>query len=127
MRIRQGIDIVNVRRMELAVKRSGRRFLDRIFTKGEQAYCDSKRMKFEHYAARFAAKEAFMKTVDLRRGNRFRFKEIEVRRLPTGKPYFHLEETSRKRFGLPAKFDSELSMAHEREYAVATVLLMLPE
>ena len=70
MEIRQGIDITSVRRMKEAIGRHGRRFLDRIFTPGEQAYCESKRMKYEHYAARFAAKEAAMKAFEVRRENR---------------------------------------------------------
>ena len=56
-----GIDIVSVSRMRLAIERQGKRFLDRIFTKAEQAYCDTKRNKYENYAARFAAKEAVIK------------------------------------------------------------------
>lgn len=125
MEIRQGIDITSVKRMEQAISRQGKRFLTRIFTPEEQKYCDSKRMKFEHYAARFAAKEAFMKTASLRKGNRFRFREIEVRRLPSGKPFIYLSEKNRKRFGIPQKHQLELSMAHEREYAVATVILVV--
>src|SRR3990167_6225802 len=56
-----GIDIVSVSRMRQAIERQGRRFLDRIFTKSEQAYCNRKKNKFENYAARFAAKEAVIK------------------------------------------------------------------
>ncbi len=126
MEIRQGIDIVSVKRMGQAINRQGARFTSRIFTLQEKKYCESKRMKFEHYAARFAAKEAFMKTASLRKGNRFRFREIEVRRMATGKPFIYLSEKNRKRFGLPKQFQLELSMAHEREYAVATVILVIP-
>jgi holo-[acyl-carrier protein] synthase len=124
--IRQGIDVVNVKRMERAIQRGGDRFLRRVFSDEERAYCESKRMKYEHYAARFAAKEAVMKAVQVKRRDRFRFREIEVRRQATGKPSVYLSPTTCKRFGLPAKFQMELSMAHEREYAIATVLLFLP-
>ena len=127
MEIRQGIDITSVRRMKEAVERHGKRFLDRIFTPGEQAYCESKRAKdakYEHYAARFAAKEAAMKAFEVRRENRYRFREIEVRRAPTGKPSLYLSPKSRKRFRVPEKCQMELSMAHEREFAVATVLVI---
>ena len=125
MEIRQGIDITSVRRMEEAVRRRGKRFLDRIFTAAEQAYCETKRMKYEHYAARFAAKEAAMKAFEIRRENRYRFREIEVRRAPTGKPSIYLSPASRKRFRVPAGCQIELSMAHEREFAVATVLVVV--
>ena len=112
--------------MQATLRRRGKAFCDRVFTRREQAYCESKRMKYEHYAARFAAKEAAMKTFDLRRGNRFHFREIEIRRRPTGKPFIYLSAASRKRFGVPEKCRMELSMAHERELAVAIVLLWIP-
>ena len=125
MKIRQGIDLTSVRRMKQAIERHGRRFIQRIFTPREQTYCESKRMKFEHYAARFAAKEAAMKAFEIRGENRYRFREIEIRRHPTGKPFLYLTPAARKRFGLPRKFQAELSMAHEREFAIATVILIL--
>ena len=126
MQIRQGIDIVSVERLGKTMKRHGERFLNRIFTKEERAYCDSKRYKFEHYAARFAAKEAMMKAMEIRRKNRFRFREIEVRRRPTGKPEIAISPESRSRFGLPSNVQIELSMAHERQYAVSFVVLLFP-
>ncbi len=124
MRISQGVDISSVSRMQAAIERRGKRFLNRIFTPAEQAYCESKRMKYEHYTARFAAKEAAMKAFEIRRENRYRFREIEVRRQPTGKPFIYLSPASRKRFGVSAKKQIELSMAHEREFAIATVLVV---
>ncbi len=126
MKIQQGIDIISVERFEEAVRRHGDRFLDRLFTADERAYCESKRFKFEHYAARFAAKEAMMKAMEIRRKNRFRFREIEVRRQATGKPTIFLSRESAVRFGFPEKAQVELSMAHERRFAVSTVVLILP-
>ena len=126
MQLRQGIDIVSVERLAAAAERHGERFLDRIFTADERAYCDSKRYKFEHYAARFAAKEAMMKAMEIRRKNRFRFREIEVARRPTGKPEIRLSPESHRRFGLPLGAQVELSMAHERGYAISFVVLILP-
>ena len=124
--MRQGVDIISVERLEEAARRHGERFLNRIFTPEERAYCDTKRFKYEHYAARFAAKEAMMKAMEIRRKNRFRFREIEVRRRPTGKPEIFLTPESRSRFGLPEKTQIELSMAHERGYAVSFVVLFFP-
>lgn len=126
MEIRQGIDITRVQRIEKAMARRGNRFAHRVFTAGERTYCEARRMKYEHYAARFAAKEAAMKAMEVRRENRYRFREIEVRRHPTGKPFLYLAPVSRRRFGLKGKFQLELSMAHERDYAIASVLLILP-
>ena len=124
MQIRQGIDITSVKRIGEAIGRRGKAFLDRIFTPQEQAYCESKRMKFEHYAARFAAKEAAMKAFEIRKEHRYRFREIEVRRHPTGKPFIYLSAISRKRFRVLQKCQIELSMAHEREFAIATVIVV---
>ena len=56
-----GIDICSVDRMRLAIERGGARFLNRLFTKAEQTYCNRKRNKYENFAARFAAKEAVIK------------------------------------------------------------------
>ena len=126
MQIRQGTDIVSVERLEGAVRRHGDRFLNRIFTAEERDYCDSKRYKFEHYAARFAAKEAMMKAMEIRRHHRFRFREIEVARRPTGKPEIRISPESQRRFGLPGEAKIELSMAHECKYAVSFVVLILP-
>lgn len=127
MVLRQGIDITSVKRIQQAIERRGSRFLERIFTPAEIAYCETKRMKYEHYAARFSAKEAAMKAFEVRRENRYRFREIEVKRAPTGKPGIYLSEISRKRFRVPDNCQIELSMAHEREFAVATVLMVVPE
>lgn len=125
MIILQGVDIADVRRMEKTIRRSGKRFIQRIFTAAEIAYCESKRMKYEHYAARFAAKEAAMKALEVRRESRTRFREIEIKRAPTGKPFLYLSPISRKRFRVPEKCQIEISMAHEREFAIATVLVVI--
>ncbi|HXV27696.1 MAG TPA: holo-ACP synthase, partial [bacterium] len=116
----------NVKRIEAAIKRRGTRLTHRIFTAQERGYCESKRMKYEHYAARFAAKEAVMKAVGVKRKDRFRFGEIEVRRHPNGKPFIYLSEITRKRFSLPGQFQIEVSMTHERDIAMASVVIVIP-
>lgn len=126
MQIRQGVDIVSVDRLEEAVRRHGERFLRRVFTTDERSYCEPKRFKFEHYAARFAAKEAMMKAMEIRRQNRLCFREIEIRRRATGKPEITITPENRRRFGLPSNAQIELSMAHERKYAVSYVVVILP-
>lgn len=127
MKILQGIDLVKVERMEKMIGRpSGRAFLERVFSAGEQAYCGSRRMKFEHYAARFAAKEAVLKALKVRPQKGQRLSGIEVRREATGKPFIVLTEKSRKQFRVPVKAQIELSVAHEREYAIATVVIVIP-
>ncbi len=112
--------------MEQAIRRSGKVFLDRVFSPGEQAYCGSKRMKFEHYAARFAAKEAVLKALKLRPRKGQKLSGIEVKRLATGKPFIALGAEARRRFRIPVSAQIELSLAHEREYAIATVVVVVP-
>ena len=126
MKILQGIDLVKVGRMEQMIGHSGKRFLDRVFSAAEQAYCGSKRMKFEHYAARFAAKEAVLKALKIRPKKNQRLSGIEVGREATGKPFIVLNTESRKQLRIPAQAQIELSLAHEREYAIATVVIVIP-
>ena len=127
MKIIQGIDLVKVERMEQMIGRpSGKAFLDRMFSRAEQAYCGSKRMKFEHYAARFAAKEAVLKALKIRPKKNRRLSGIEVGREPTGKPFIALSAESRQELRIPAQAQIELSIAHEREYAIATVVIVVP-
>jgi holo-[acyl-carrier protein] synthase len=126
LKILQGIDLVKVDRMEQRVKRSGKPFLNRVFSASEQAYCGPKRMKFEHYAARFAAKEAVLKALRVRPKKGQRLSGIEVKREASGKPYIFLSAESRKAWRVPAQAQIELSVAHEREYAIATVVIVIP-
>jgi len=58
-----GTDIIQVERMRAAIERRGERILNRLFTPTERAYCESRPRPVEHYAARFAAKEAAMKAL----------------------------------------------------------------
>ncbi len=124
MNICQGVDITSVGRVRDAMKRHESGFKRRVFTPTEFQYCDSKRMKYEHFAARFAAKEAFMKAVEVSRRDRYRFSEIEIKRRPTGKPFIFLSAKARQRFGISESCQIELSMAHERDFAIATVLVV---
>jgi holo-[acyl-carrier protein] synthase len=81
-----GVDIAEIDRIEAAITRHGRAFLDRVFTPAEIAYCQRHRNQAERFAGRFAAKEAAMKALGTgwRRG--VRWVDIEVVREPSGKP-----------------------------------------
>ena len=64
MEIRTGVDIIEVNRIKESIEQIGQVFVDRIFTEKEQEYCEkTNKMKYQHYAARFAAKEAIFKAV----------------------------------------------------------------
>ena len=72
-----GIDLVEISRIKSAWERFGRRFLERVFTPSEQAYCLARKRPEESLAARFAAKEAVAKALGLGLG-RFSWQEIEI-------------------------------------------------
>lgn len=117
-----GTDIVSISRMRQAIERQGKRFLDRVFSEAEQAYCERKKNKYESYAARFAAKEAVIKAKGGGKG-RFNFRDIEVRHGANGKPLLYLSESARRALGIKPSAEFLLTLAHEREYAVATVVM----
>src|SRR2546429_9516058 len=73
-----GVDIAEVQRIRESIERFGERFLRRVFTDGEIAYCDRKAGRFESYAARFAAKEAGMKALGTGWNHGVRWRDIEV-------------------------------------------------
>ncbi len=81
-----GIDIAEVDRIAKSIERFGRRFIERVFTPEEIRYCESKANKTERYAARFAAKEAAMKAIGTGWNRGVTWKNVEVQRLPGGRP-----------------------------------------
>src|ERR1035437_7399146 len=91
-----GVDIAEVGRIEAAIVRHGRPFLQRVFTPAEIAYCEQYRNHAEPFAGRFAAKEAAMKALGTgwRRG--VRWVDIEVVREPSGKPTLKLSGASQE-------------------------------
>lgn len=118
-----GIDIAEVPRIGQAISRFGDRFLSRIFTDGERAYCDSKANRIERYAARFAAKEAAMKALGTGWNHGVRWRDIEVYRKPASRPTMRLH-------GKAAEFAARLrvshvalSISHTPEQAIASVIL----
>src|ERR687896_178036 len=85
-----GIDVIQNDRIRASIERFGDRFLNRIYTEGEIAYCKKCANPEIHYAARFAAKEAAFKALGTGWAAGVKWKDIEVERLPSGKPELHL-------------------------------------
>src|SRR5580658_5194201 len=81
-----GIDLAEIGRVEQSIQRYGSRFLNRIYTPAEQAYCQRKRNAAESFAARFAAKEAAAKALGTGISRGVTWLEIEVTRLPGQRP-----------------------------------------
>ena len=81
-----GIDLARIDRMESVIERRGRRFLERVFTEGERAYCDARKTSGNSYAGRFAVKEAVMKMLGTGWARGVRWVDIEVVRPPGQAP-----------------------------------------
>ncbi len=81
-----GVDIVEIGRIDDSIRRLGDRFLSKLFTEAEIAYCRSKKNPSQHFAARFAAKEAVAKALSTGWAGEFEWKNVEVFNEPSGKP-----------------------------------------
>lgn len=117
-----GTDIIEVERVKHNIENS-KSLKERIFTKKEIIYCEQKKRFAEHFAARFAAKEAFFKALGTGWRNGFAFNEIEISNNELGKPII---ETSGKvkEFVYQQKITSiHVSISHLKEIASAFVVL----
>ncbi len=118
-----GIDIVEVARVETAMSRFGERFLARIFTPEERRYCGARANPAEHYAARFAAKEAGLKAIGTGWSRGVRWTDLEVRREPGGRPALILCGKAAEiaaGMGVGRVF---VSLSHTGGHAIAQVIL----
>ena len=122
MIVGSGVDLADVARIRRSIERFGERFLNRVYTPGERAFVERKKNRFERYAARFAAKEAVIKA---KRGGpgRYAFRDIEVIRGLRGAPAIYLSPQARKKLGISSTAKFELTMAHERDFAIAAVAM----
>ena len=118
-----GIDIVDVTRIERALERWGDRFLRRIFTKSEMAYCRGKAKSAARFALRFAAKEAFLKALGLGLREGLSFRHIEVVNTLGGQPGLHLYRRARELCEEKGVKKSFLSLSDDGLNAIAIVVL----
>ena len=118
-----GVDLVEIDRMERAITRSGPRLVERLYTADEHAYCSAKRFPYPCLAARFACKEAFLKALGTGLRKRMRWRDIEVRRDPLGKPFLQLYGHLRERCADAGIRHIHLSLSHSAGHAVAQVVL----
>jgi len=118
-----GVDICNVQRLTQLRVRYGPRFLDRVFTPVEQQRAGDGAARDERYAARFAAKEAFMKAIGTGWGSGLTFLEIEVATEDTGRPVLSVSGGARTLADQAGVSRIHISLSHERDNAVAFVVL----
>ena len=117
-----GTDIIEVARMEKMVVK-GRQYLETIFTEKERDYCKTKARKSEHYAARYAAKEAFLKALGTGWRDGLAFCDIEIINDDLGKPQVFLYGEVKKIFDHHQIRRTSISISHIKEIAIAIVIL----
>jgi holo-[acyl-carrier protein] synthase len=118
-----GTDIVEIPRLESVLDRWGDRFVQRVFTEEEAAYCSGKTHRAARYALRFAAKEAFVKALGMGFRAGLFFRQIEVTHDKNGAPRFRLHGKSRSACRDRGIKKSFLSLSDDGTYAVAFVVL----
>jgi holo-[acyl-carrier protein] synthase len=123
MIIGSGIDLVEIGRIQQSVDRYGKRFLDRVYTAGEQAYCLRKRKSAESLAARFAAKEAGAKALGTGISHGVSWLEFEVLREPGGRPTLQFHGRAAQIAGRMGVAHVALSITHTAGLAMASVVL----
>lgn len=125
MRILCGTDIIEVGRIRESIERSGQTFLNIIYTPAEIEYCESKKVsKYYHYAGRFAAKEAIYKAVSPLLNHKFdiSWHNAQVINDENGNPKVEFLDIKINKIK-----NIDISISHCKEYAVATVVVIVED
>jgi holo-[acyl-carrier protein] synthase len=117
-----GTDIIETGRIQTVMERD-LGFREKIFSAGEISYCEAKKNKYQHYAARFSAKEAFMKALGTGWRDGIRFVEIEVIHDPLGKPLIRLSGKAKEIAEQEGISKFHITISHIKEIATATVII----
>ncbi len=118
-----GIDIVETQRIQKAITRFGTHFLERVFAPEEITYCQNKKKSWLSFAARFCAKEAFLKAIGTGLRYGFHFTDITTINNHLGKPYIKKTDKLTIFFQQHAIAICHLSLSHTKTYAMAHVIL----
>jgi holo-[acyl-carrier protein] synthase len=118
-----GLDATDIGRIADTIDRYGERFLNRIFTENEIAYCMRRRVPAIHFAGRFAAKEAAMKALGTGFSQGVVWRDVEVVRRG-GPPQLQLHGGANRRFTAIGGRSSLLTITHSDDLAMAQVLIM---
>ncbi len=120
MKISTGIDIIEIDRIKESIESTDGKFCERVYTKNEIEYCESKKgQKFQHYAARFAAKEAVFKAISSKLGNKYEisWQDIEILNDETGNPHVKILNKC-----ISEMENIDVSISHCKKYAVANAI-----
>lgn len=135
MKVTVGTDIIEVKRIQDAIENNNLK--NTVFTEKEIAYCESKKVtKYQHYAGRFAAKEAVFKAISgyLKGEYAISWKNIEILNDERGRPYVNLIDIDAKRFDYKyiendcvdvKNVDIDVSISHVKDYAIACVTITM--
>jgi holo-[acyl-carrier protein] synthase len=115
-----GNDIIEVKRIELAIERHGQRFLDKLFTRNEQDYCFKHADASRHFAGRFAAKEALVKAFGTGISKEISWLDMEIINDMNGKPFVIFTDSFKASSGISKVL---ISISHCREYATAFAII----
>jgi holo-[acyl-carrier protein] synthase len=118
-----GIDIIEVQRIREVLSRTPR-FTERVFTTAERVYCDSRgAVAAQHYAARFAAKEAALKAFQTGWRGGISWQDVEIGSRESGAPFLIFHGPVQELFEKSGATAVHLSMSHTSEHAIAQVVL----
>lgn len=123
MKIKCGVDIIEISRIKDSIENLGDKFLNKVYTKKEIAYCESKgNSKYEHYAARFAVKEAAFKAVSEGVEDKFAisWKDVETINDEQGRPKTEILFLKNNKVE-----NVDVSISHCKDYAIANVTVLL--
>jgi holo-[acyl-carrier protein] synthase len=122
MIVGMGIDVAEVSRIREVIESQKERFLHRVYTENEIAYCEQFRNKYERYAGRFAAKEAAMKALGTGWSRGVRWVDVEVVRQRGGRPTISLQGEARKIADALGVKNIAISITHTADQAIAQVI-----
>jgi len=118
-----GVDLVECGRIQRSIDRFGDRFLHRVFTDGEIEYSMSMKFPARHLAARFAAKEAISKAFGTGIGKAMGWRNIDVRKKPTGEPYLFFSGPAQELAAKRGVTSALITLSHTEHHAMASVVL----
>lgn len=125
MKIACGTDIIEIERVKNSIENTNGRFIKEVFTPREIEYCESKKnMKYQHYAARFSAKEAVFKAINRFVENKYilSWQNMEIQNEENGKP-----NTVFINVDFPQIISIDVSISHCKDYAVANAVILYEE
>ncbi len=120
-----GIDVVEVERIGSSMDEFKEKFVNRIFTKAEQEYCESQKRPVIHYAGRFAAKEAIAKAFGTGIGKEISWLDMEILRQPSGEPRVNMSGGGGKDAEMLKVVDIKISLTHAEHYAAANAVVLI--